>query len=111
MAVDKDGKNIGERFVKGKSGNPRGRPKGHKGVFSVFELKKAIRQVESRKGKKKFLIYMVEQAYEDHSVLIALARKLLPDLKSVESLVSTFDLQMTDSQAERIRAKMEERFK
>lgn len=40
--------------------------------------------VEKRK-KKKFFIHAIEQAYEDNKVLIAVLKKLVPDLKFVEN--------------------------
>lgn len=69
-------------WQKGQSGNPKGRPK--KGV--VYDLEKAIKKVEKAKGKK-LLQHAVEQAFEDNSVLTAVLKKLLPDLRSIEASV------------------------
>jgi len=69
-------------WKKGKSGNPNGRPKGIN--TKIHALQEAIKLVEKQKGKKKFLIHAVEQAYEDKGVLIAILKKIAPDLKAVE---------------------------
>jgi len=68
-------------FVKGQSGNPSGRKTG--GNTKVHALQHAIREVEKKKGKS-LLIHAVEQAYKDRGVLIAILKKLIPDLKAVE---------------------------
>lgn len=68
-------------FVKGKSGNPAGRVKGENP--RVKALLDAIKVVEKRK-RKKLLTHAVEQAYKDKTVLVALLKKLIPDLKAVE---------------------------
>ena len=64
----------------GVSGNPNGRPKGSRNVFSLTELKEAIAKVEKDK-KKSFLEYAVERAYEEDKVLIALLSRLLPQVQ------------------------------
>lgn len=68
-------------FKKGKSGNPKGRPR--KGNSALEALEKAIKTVEKRKKKKLFALF-VEKAYEDEKVLIALIKKVLPDLRHYE---------------------------
>ena len=67
-------------FVKGKSGNPNGRPK--KAI--VTDLENAIKKVEGKK-RKSFLEHLVERAYESDQVLIAVSNKLIPNLKHVET--------------------------
>ncbi len=59
---------------KGQSGNPNGRPR----VPEIEALREAIETVERRK-KKKLFIHLVEQAFKDKTVLIALVRKIIPD--------------------------------
>jgi hypothetical protein len=67
-------------FQKGRSGNPKGRPP----KPETEELRKAIKLVEGRK-KKKFLIHIVEEAYEDNKLAAAILKKLVPDLKYIEN--------------------------
>lgn len=69
-------------FKKGQSGNPKGRKPGT--ATKVKALEDAIKIVEKQKGKKKFLIHAVEMAYEDTKVLVAILKKIIPDLKAVE---------------------------
>ncbi len=67
------------RFQKGVSGNPAG---GRPGKWRN-ELEEAIEIVQTRK-RKKFMIHAIEQAYIDTKVLVAVLKKLLPDLKIEE---------------------------
>lgn len=68
-------------FVKGSpSANPKGRPK----KPEIDELRQALKIVEKRK-RKSFLIHFVERAYEDNSIAIALAKKIIPDLSKIDS--------------------------
>ena len=68
-------------FKKGQSGNPNGRPK--RGDTMVEQLEKAINEVEKAK-KRKLFNHFVRQAFEDNAVLIALMRKIIPDMKHIE---------------------------
>ena len=65
----------------GQTGNPRGRPKG-KTPFE--ELKDAIKIVEKERRTKLYQ-HFVNTAFEDNTVLVALMRKLAPDMKQIES--------------------------
>lgn len=54
---------------------------------SIQELDKAIRIVQRQEGKS-LLIHAVQEAYNDNTVLIALLRKLIPDLGTNENAVA-----------------------
>ena len=71
------------QFIKGVSGNPNGRQRSE----WRDELEEAIRVVQGKK-RKKLMIHIVEQAYKDNKVLVALLKKLLPDLKTGELNIS-----------------------
>ena len=71
-------------FKKGQSGNPKGRPVS----AGIDDLRRAIKIVEGRK-KKKFLIHAVQEAYTDNKVLVAILKKIIPDLKYIENEHST----------------------
>lgn len=60
------------------------------------QLEEAIAQVSKRR-RKRFFTHLVERAFKDDTVLIALARKLLPDLKAEDLTVkgSAFNLFLT----------------
>ena len=75
------GKRGNPNWKKGVSDNPKGRPTG---TTRTNLLMDAIAKVEKQKGKKKFLIHAVEQAYTDTKVLVAILKKIIPDLKAVE---------------------------
>lgn len=64
-------------WKKGQSGNPNGRPSKARDELNVI-----IKTVERRK-RKKLLTHFVNRAYEDDTVLVALAKKILPDLRHV----------------------------
>lgn len=75
MAFQKGNKKTGGR----KKGTPNKRT----------ELLNAIKYVQGTKDsdgkkRKKLLVHAVEQAYEDRTVLIALLKKLIPDMKHFE---------------------------
>lgn len=66
-------------WKQGQSGNPNGRPP----TPEIDILRQAIATVEARR-KKKFFIMVVERAYESDTVLIAILKKILPDLRHNE---------------------------
>jgi predicted transcriptional regulator len=69
----------------------RGRPK----KPEIEELRKAIAEVEKTKDKN-LLIYFVEKAYQNDAVLIALCKKLLPDMKAADVDVNVAGYTFTD---------------
>lgn len=97
------------KFPKGVSGNSNGRPKGSGYRYLIKDLVNAIRVVEDEEGEE-LLVHFVRMAYTDTHVLIALGKKLLPDLKSIEGLLATYDATMTDGVAELIRKKLREQY-
>jgi len=68
------------KWQKGESGNPLGRPK----KPEMDELRRAMKKAKEKNGDKSFLEHFVERAYDDNSVAIALAKKLLPDKTNTE---------------------------
>lgn len=81
MAVKTDKKRKSSRDKKGRftKGNP-GKPKGATSHFTIAVLEDAIREVEKEK-KKNLFKHFVKRALDDDGVLVALMRKLVPDLK------------------------------
>ena len=77
----------------GQSGNPKGRPKNK----ASLALQEALQAAE-KKNNKSLLEHFVQRAYEDDTVLIALMRKILPDVKFVAADVhSQKDISVTVS--------------
>ena len=66
-------------WKKGQSGNPNGRPK----KPEIDALRTAIKVVE-KENDMTLLEHFVRRAYENDSVLVALCKKFLPDMKSIE---------------------------
>lgn len=67
-------------WKKGQSGNPAGRKRNEAREL----LEKAV-HAEAKKRKKSLFEHAIERAYEDDTVLVALLRKLIPDLKGIDA--------------------------
>ena len=100
----------GTPFVPGSSGNPAGRIKGSTNRYSIKTLMDAIAKVEGKQGKP-LLQHFISEAYHDKTVLVAVMKKVLPDLKSIESLVTSFESAMDDTLAKEIQDELKERYK
>lgn len=97
------------RFPPGVSGNPKGRPKGSKNKFSIAELAQAIKKVERQK-QKKFMLAWVEAAWGDPDKMSNIANYMLPKLKSIEGIITSFESSMSDELAKSIQDKLRERY-
>ncbi len=75
----------------GESGNPAGRGKGVKSELE--KLREAVKQVEEKKGIRLYE-HFVKKAFEDNSVLIALCKKLVPDLKQIDGSIERKQLNL-----------------
>ena len=85
------------QFLEGQSGNPKGRKPGS-GFQAEFRAALAVKEAEE--GKTLFE-HLIETAYNDNTVLIAVVSKMLPALRSIEmsGSVATGKLSPEDAQA------------
>lgn len=84
---DKSGANRDNkgRFGANNCANPTGRPKNPE----MAEFRKALANVQAEKDRLPIFEHFIREAYNDHTVLIALLRKMLPDLKQIEADIKT----------------------
>lgn len=78
---DKQNQRGNPNWKKGKSGNPKGKPKGSKNYTTLLE--EAVKRIEDKKGRNLF-DHMIERAFISDRVLIAVAKKFIPDKSSAE---------------------------
>lgn len=102
----------GGKLLPGTRGISKGRPVETNTKLSI--LLRSIQRVEEKLSKKKgkqirLLDHFVLQAFRDNSVLIAVMKKLCPDLKSVE-VQAGLGTEMADGMAEGIQKKLRERY-
>lgn len=76
---------IGRPFEKGNNANPKGRPKGSLNYITLLE--KSSKEIGTKKGKKLF-DRLVERAFVNDKVLIALMKKFIPDKAQSEVKVT-----------------------
>lgn len=79
------------RFVEGNCANPTGRPR----ESGVNELRRAIEKAQKDK-EKDFLEHLVERAYTSDTVLVAIAKKLWPDLRATDARIQQVGISLTD---------------
>ena len=78
-------------IVKGmKSLNPSGRPKGSRNRISMSLLEEAV-ALEQAKHKKTIYQHFVYRAYKNDKVLVALMKKLVPDMSYIQAENHNFD--------------------
>lgn len=88
-------------WKKGQSGNPSGRKRTQ--WRKHFD---AAIAADTEKHKQSIFEYAIEQARKDHTVLVAILRKCLPDLKAVDTQIqmeSPFKLVITLPSAEKLK--------
>lgn len=89
------------RWKKGESGNPNGRPH----APETEELRQALHLAKKKHGDSSILEHFVERAYENDQVLIALIKKLLPDKVSSELKIEGLENLAEDIKQARMRVK------
>lgn len=108
----KTGKTQAEtKFKSGKdwNGNKNGRPKGSKNKFSVAELQKAFEKAAKKNKGKTILEHLAEEAYSDSTLAVALMKKMLPDMRTIE-MIGALVTEMSSEEAKRIQEQLRKRF-
>lgn len=98
------------RFPKGVSGNLLGRKKGTVNKFSVAELARAIKSVEYDK-RQQFMIAWLESAWDNAGDMSKIVEFMIPKLRSIEGVLTTFDASMSDERAKNIQKDLRKRYK
>ena len=86
VETEKQGRTMA--YKKGESGNLKGRPPA--GNAFIEQLREALIDVEKIKGKS-LIRHAIERAYEEDTVLIAIMKKVLPDLQESDLGKRTFE--------------------
>ncbi len=94
------------RFLPGFCPNPKGGPR--KGEAKLDRLLDAVDRVQNKLNKS-ILDHFVERAFKKDIVLIALMKKLIPDLKAIQ-IEGYLQEGMTSEKAKQIRQVFKERF-
>jgi len=68
------------RWVKGQSGNTKGRP----AKPAIHQLQEALSKAAHEHHGKTLIEHAVKEAYSDNGVLIAILKKILPDMSQQE---------------------------
>lgn len=97
-------------WKRGESGNPKGRNKGTKNLVTQQEFIQALRNVE-KKRKINVLERFFERALKSDAVLVAVMKKLVPDLKALDMRLDLLVSQnkITGDEAIQIRNKLADR--
>lgn len=96
-------------FQPGQSGNPAGRKKGSTNRYSIGDLSAGIKKVEKKKHRK-FIEVWVESAWGDATAMSRIAKFMLPELKSIEGVIATFESSMSDELAKAIQDELKSRY-
>ena len=74
--------------------------KGYKYDYTLSALKDSLDKDANKHDGENILDYYIRMARKDNRVLIALMKKLLPDLKQVEAIIQSNDLWATMTPAD-----------
>ena len=74
--------------------------KGYKYDYTLSALKDSLDKDADKHGGESILDYYIKTARKDNRVLIALMKKLLPDLKQVEAIIQSNDEWATKTPAD-----------
>lgn len=94
------------QFMPGSHSNPMGRPP--LGDTRLEKLLQAVARIESKRNIN-LLDHFIERGFDNDGVLIAVMKKLIPDLKSID-ISASYSASMSDELAASIQKKLQERF-
>lgn len=96
-------------FKKGKSGNPKGRPPSGETKLDTLLNAIARHQVGIKPDPKNPVDHFIKRAFKNDNVLVALMKKVYPDLKAIEQVTYPGE-DITKEEEEQIRKEYEKRF-